>query len=124
MKHQIGRKKLNLKSPHRKALLRNQAIHFITYGHLTTTKVTAKEVQRFTEKLVTLARGGNTFNARRRAKALLPYKEDALIKLFKEIAPRYVDRPGGYTRLIPLGRRVSDTAHIARLEWVEEAAQK
>lgn len=118
MKHQIGRKKLNLKSSHRKALLRNQTIHLITFGHLTTSKTTAKEVQRFAEKLVTVAREGNHFNVRRRALALLPYKEEALTKLFKEIAPRYVDRPGGYTRLIPLGQRISDTAQIARLEWV------
>jgi large subunit ribosomal protein L17 len=118
MRHQNGRKKLNLRSPHRKSLLRNQTIHLITYGHLTTTKATAKEVQRFAEKLVTLAREGNTFNIRRRAKAILPYKEEALIKLFKEIAPRYVQRPGGYTRVIPMGRRMSDTAPIARLEWV------
>jgi len=118
MKHQIGKKKLNLKGPHRKALLRNQTIHFIMYGHLTTTRTTAKEVQRFAEKLVTLARDGNTFNARRRAQSLLPYKQEALVKLFKDIAPAYVNRPGGYTRLIPLGRRISDTANIARLEWV------
>ena len=118
MKHQIGRKKLNLKSPHRKALLRNQTIHLITFGSLTTTRTTAKEVQRFAEKVVTLAREGNHFNIRRRVKAILPYKEEALTKLFKEIAPRYVDRPGGYTRLISMGQRVSDTAQIARLEWV------
>lgn len=118
MKHQIGRKKLNLKSSHRKALLRNQVIHFITYGHLTTTKTTAKEVKRFAEKIVTIAREGKTFNARRRVKSLLPYKDEALNKLFNDIAPRYVDRPGGYTRLISLGQRISDTAHIARLEWV------
>ncbi len=118
MRHQNGRKKLNLKSSHRKALLRNQTIHLITYGHLTTTKTTVKEVQRFAEKLVTIARVGNEFNARRRAKALLPYKDEALVKLFKEIAPRYVQRPGGYTRVISLGRRMSDTANIARLEWV------
>jgi len=118
MRHQNGRKKLNLKSSHRKSLLRNQTIHLITYGHLTTTKATVKEVQRFAEKLVTIAREGNTFNVRRRAKAILPYKEEALIKLFKEIAPRYVQRPGGYTRVIPMGRRMSDTAPIARLEWV------
>jgi large subunit ribosomal protein L17 len=118
MKHQIGRKKLNLRSSHRTALLRNQVIHLITYGHLTTTKPRAKEVQRLAEKVVTIARGGNTFNARRRVKSLLPYKEEAVIKLFKEIAPQYVDRPGGYTRIIPMGRRVSDTAPISRLEWV------
>lgn len=118
MMHQSGRKKLNLKSSHRKSLLRNQAIHLITYGHLTTTKARVKEVQRFAEKLVTIARDGNNFNARRRALSLLPYKEDALLKLFNTIAPQYVDRPGGYTRVIPLGRRPSDTAVMARLEWV------
>src|SRR5207248_8313227 len=62
------------------------------------------------ERLVTIAREGNNFNARRRALSLLPYKEEALIKLFKEIAPRYVQRNGGYTRVIPLGKRISDTA--------------
>lgn len=118
MNHQSGRKKLNLEQGHRKALLRNQVISLITYGHLVTTKARVKEVRRFAEKLVTLARGGNDFNLRRRAKSLLPYKEEALIKLFSEIAPKYVNRPGGYTRIINLGRRVSDTAPIARLEWV------
>lgn len=118
MLHQSGRKKLNLKGPHRTALLRNQVIHLITYGHLTTTKARLKEVQRLAEKMVTIARVGNDFNSRRRALSLLPYKEEALIKLFQEIAPRYVDRPGGYTRVIPLGRRKSDTAVMAKLEWV------
>ena len=118
MRHQNGRKKLNLKPSHRKAYLRNLTIHLITYGHLVITKAAVKEVQRFTEKLVTIAREGNHFNARRRAKALLPYKEEALLKLFKEVAPRYVERPGGYTRVIPMGKRMSDTATIARLEWV------
>jgi len=49
---------------------------------------------------------------------LLPYKEEAILKLFKEIAPRYTQRPGGYTRIIPLGKRTSDTATIAQLSWV------
>ncbi len=118
MMHQSGRKKLNMKSPHRKAVLRNQVLHLIEYGHLVTTKPRIKEVRRLAEKVVTLAREGNTFNARRRVQALLPYKQKMVIKLFQEIAPRYIDRPGGYTRIIPLGRRVSDTAPIARLEWV------
>jgi len=118
MRHQSGKKKLNLKSAHRKALVRNQVIHFIENGHLTTTKVHVKEVRKFAEKLVTIAKVGNVFNARRRAKQLLPYKDEALVKLFKEIAPKYTERPGGYTRIIPLGRRASDTAEIARLEWV------
>lgn len=118
MLHQSGRKKLNLKGPHRTAMLRNQVIHLITYGHLTTTKARIKEVQRLAEKVVTIARVGNDFNSRRHALSLLPYKEEALVKLFQEIAPRYVSRPGGYTRVIPMGRRKSDTAVMAKLEWV------
>lgn len=99
-------------------MLRNQTIHLITYGHLTSTRALVKEVQRYVEKLVTIARVGNTFNARRRAYALLPYKKEALLRLFKDVAPKYIDRPGGYTRVIPMGQRSSDTAKIARLEWV------
>jgi large subunit ribosomal protein L17 len=119
MKHQNGRKKLNLKSSHKRALMRNQVIHLISYGHLVSTKAQVKEVQRLAEKLVTVARkGSQDFNARRKALAMLPYKEEALTKLFEEVAPRYTERPGGYTRVIPMGRRRSDTSIIARLEWV------
>lgn len=118
MMHQNGRKKLNMKSSHRKSVLRNQIIHLITFGHLTTTKARIKEVQRLAEKTVTIAREGNNFNARRKVQAILPYKQEAVIKLFMEIAPKYVERPGGYTRVINLGKRPSDTATIARLEWV------
>ncbi|MGE0207187.1 MAG: 50S ribosomal protein L17 [Candidatus Babeliales bacterium] len=118
MNHQIGRKKLNIKPSHRRSLLRNQVMLLIENGHLVTTKVRVKEVQKLAERLVTIAREGNVFNARRRAKMLLPYKDEALTKLFVDIAPRYTDRQGGYTRVIPMGRRVSDTATIARLEWV------
>ena len=118
MRHQNGRKKLNLNPAHRRALLRNQVIILITHGTLTSTKARVKEVRRLAEKLVTIAREGNNFNARRRALALLPYKQEALIKLFSDIAPRYVQRPGGYTRIIPLGQRLSDTAQMAKLEWV------
>ena len=118
MMHQNGRKKLNMKSSHRTSVLRNQAIHLITFGHLTTTRARVKEVQRLVEKTVTIAREGNNFNARRKVHALLPYKEEAVIKLFAEIAPKYTERPGGYTRVINLGKRASDTATIARLEWV------
>jgi len=118
MMHQNGRKKLNRKPSHKRSMMRNQVIHLITYGHLVTTKARVKEVKRLAEKVVTIARQGNIFNARRRVQALLPYKQEAVIKLFKEIAPKYVDRPGGYTRIIPLGKRTSDTATIAKLEWV------
>jgi len=118
MMHQNGRKKLNMKPEHRKTVLRNQVIHLIKYGFLQTNKVRAKEVQRLAERIVTIARVGYDFNTIRRIKSLLPYDEAAVTKLIKEVAPKYVNRPGGYTRLIPLGRRISDTSHIARLEWV------
>jgi large subunit ribosomal protein L17 len=118
MNHQNGRKKLNLKGSHRRSMLRNQAIHLIMYGHLVTTRANAKEVRRLVEKMVTVARTGHSFNNHRRVQAFLPYNQEAVLKLFKEIAPGYATRPGGYTRLIPMGQRVSDTATIARLEWV------
>lgn len=118
MMHQSGRKKLNLKSSHRNAMLRNQVIHLITYGQLITTKPRVKEIKRLAEKIVTIAREGNNFNARRRVQAMLPYKKEAVLKLFHEIAPKYVGRPGGYTRMIPMGKRTSDTAPLAKLEWV------
>lgn len=118
MKHQMKKRKLNLGAPHRRALLRNQVISLILHGSLTTTKARVKEVRSFAEKMVTLARKGNNYLNRQRAKAILPYHDEALAKLFVEIAPRFVDRPGGYTRILLLGRRMSDTAEIARLEWV------
>jgi len=118
MNHQSGRKKLNLRSAHRTALLRNQVIHFIEYGILQTTKARVKEVQKLTEKIVTIAGKGADFNTIRRIKSLLPYSDKAVMKMIKEIAPRYIGRPGGYTRVIPLGQRESDTAKVARLEWV------
>ncbi len=118
MKHQIGKKKLNIRAPHRRALLRNQAIHFIKNGVLQTTKARAKEVQKLVEKTVTVARNGYDFNTIRRVRKILPYDFKMVEKLIKEIAPKYVDRPGGYTRMIPMGKRPSDTATIARLEWV------
>jgi len=118
MNHQCGIRKLSRKSSHRRALLRNQLIHFINYGSLSSTKSRVKEVQRFAEKVVTIARKGADFNTIRRVRQLLPYSVVAVKKIISEIAPKYVDRPGGYTRMIPLGKRPSDTAKIARLEWV------
>lgn len=118
MKHQIGRKKLNIKSSHKRSLLRNQAMMLIEHGHVTSTKARVKELRKLIERLVTIARKGADFSQYRRAHMLLPYKKATLEKLFTDIAPRYTDRAGGYTRIIPLGKRVSDTATIARIEWV------
>ena len=118
MNHQNSRKKLNVSSSHKRSLLRNQAIHFISYGCLQTTRSRVKEVQRFVEKLVTVARRGNDFNTIRTLKNKLPYSDNAVYKLIKEIAVKYVDRPGGYTKVFSLGKRKSDTANISRLEWI------
>ena len=118
MIHQNGRRKLNMKRGHRLSVLRNQVLHLITYGYLISTKARVKEVQRLAERATTIARQGNVFNARRRVHALLPYDKQAVLKLFLDIAPRYIERNGGYTRLISLGARMGDTAPIARLEWV------
>jgi large subunit ribosomal protein L17 len=120
MRHLKGRKKLNLKASHRKAYLRNQVINLINYGHITLSLATAKEVRRFAEQMVTLAAKNPTdFNAKRRAKQLLPYSDVALEKLFSDIGPAHVNRPGGYTRILRLGRRAADSAVMARLQWVD-----
>lgn len=116
--HQNGRQRLNMKGPHRTAVIRNQIIHLITFGSLKSTKTRVKAVQQVAERIVTIARAGADFNTIRRVKAMLPYSDEAVKKLIQEIAPKYVSRPGGYTRIIPLGTRMSDTATIARLEWV------
>ncbi len=118
MKHQKSRRKLNLSADHRKAFIRNQTMHLIMYGSLTTTHARTKEVRIFAEKLVTVAREGLNFNNWRRAEMMLPYSKKCLEKLFKEVAPQYVTRPGGYTRIHILPHRLSDTAKIARLSWV------
>lgn len=107
-----------MKPSYRKAYLRNQVINLINYGHITVTLTGAKEIRRLAEKVVTIAAKSNDFNARRRAKQILPYSEQALEKLFTDVAPAYATRPGGYTRILRLGRRPSDAATMARLQWV------
>lgn len=118
MNHQIKNKKLNLSSKHRKAFLRNQVLHFIKFGKLETTLARVKEVRRLVEKAVTIAKKGNEFNNRRKVIKMLPYDPDAVLKLFVEIAPNYVERLGGYTRINKLGVRLNDTAVIGLLTWV------
>ncbi len=116
--HQSGKKKLNMRSDERKSVIRNQVASFIKNGHLQSTRARVKVVQQFVEKLVSVARKGNDFNVIRRVKKALPYDETVVKKLINELAPRYVDRPGGYTKVLLMGIRKSDTAKIARLEWV------
>lgn len=116
--HNNGKSKLNMRSSHRRSVLRNQMISFINNGKLVTTKARVREVKRLIEKLVTVAREGKNFNVIRKVLKEIPYDKSAVYRLIEDIAPRYVDRPGGYTRCLSLGRRISDTAPVALLTWV------
>jgi large subunit ribosomal protein L17 len=119
MRHQKKRLKLGRTAEHRKALLANQVCSLIEHQRIRTTLAKAKAVRPLAEKMVTLGKKGS-LHARRTAFAVLRQK-DAVKKLFGEIAPRSAERNGGYTRIVKLGRRKSDSAPIAYLEWVDAA---
>ncbi len=112
----FGTRKLGKTSDQRKALLRQQATDLLDKGRLETTFCRAKEVQPVVEKLITLGKKGD-LAAYRRALAFIT-KEDVAHKLFKETAPKYADRNGGYTRVIRLGARRGDAAEVAVIELV------
>jgi large subunit ribosomal protein L17 len=117
MRHQKKTVKLGRTAEHRKALLANQVCSLIEHQRIRTTLAKAKAVRPLAEKMVTLGKKGS-LHARRTALAVLRQK-DAVKKLFDEIAPRTASRNGGYTRIIKLGQRKSDSAPIAFLEWVD-----
>ena len=119
MRHQKKRIKLGRTAEHRKALLANQVCSLIEHERIKTTLAKAKAVRPLAERMVTLGKNGSV-HARRTALAVLRQK-DAVKKLFDSIAPRSADRLGGYTRIIKLGPRRSDSAHIAFIEWVDAA---
>ncbi len=117
MRHGISQRKLSRKSGHRKALFRNMSAALIKHEQIETTLPKAKELRPYIEKLVTLAKRGGLSN-RRLAQARL-LDETQLKKLFGELAERYSDRQGGYTRIIKAGYRASDSAQMAIIEFVE-----
>jgi large subunit ribosomal protein L17 len=117
MRHRIAKRKLGRTTAHRTALLRNMAAALIKHEQIVTTLAKAKELRPYTEKLVTLAKRGGLSN-RRLAQARL-MDEAQLAKLFDVIAPRYADRPGGYTRVLKAGFRASDQAAMAVIEFVD-----
>ena len=119
MRHQKKRVKLGRTAEHRKALLANQVCSLIEHQRIKTTLARAKAVRPLADKMVTLGKKGS-IHARRTAFAVLRQK-DAVKKLFDDIAPRSAGRNGGYTRIIKLGQRKSDAAHVAYLEWVDAA---
>src|SRR6476469_3404452 len=117
MRHQKKTVKLGRTAEHRKALLANQVCSLIEHQRIKTTLAKAKAVRPLAEKMVTLGKKGS-LHARRTALAVLRQK-DAVKKLFDDIAPRSASRNGGYTRIIKLGQRKSDSAAVAFLEWVD-----
>src|SRR5262249_62347545 len=113
MRHQKAGRKFKRSPSHRRMLLRNLATALLEHGKIRTTLAKAKEVQPFTEKLITLAKGGFDLNQFRRCLAVLTSK-DVTFKLFNEIGPRYQGRPGGYTRIYKLAKvRQGDAAPMA-----------
>ena len=117
MRHQKKTIKLGRTAEHRKALLANQVCSLIEHQRIKTTLAKAKAVRPLAEKMVTLGKKGS-LHARRTALAVLR-QQDAVKKLFDDIAPRAAERKGGYTRIIKLGLRKSDAAPVALLEWVD-----
>jgi len=119
MRHQKKRIKLGRTADHRKALLANQVCSLIEHERIKTTLAKAKAVRPLAERMVTLGKNGS-LHARRTALAVLRQK-NAVKKLFDNIAPRSAERLGGYTRIIKLGPRKSDSARVAFIEWVDAA---
>lgn len=117
MRHRKKTIKLGRTAAHRNALLANQICSLIQHLRIKTTLAKAKAVRPLAEKLLTLGKRGD-IAARRLAVSYLGQKE-AVKKLFEEVAPRAATRQGGYTRIIKLGRRASDAAPMAYIEWVD-----
>jgi len=138
MRHNVAHRKLGRVTEHRIALLRNQAVALIRHERIETTLPKAKELRPFVERLITIAKRGAAageaaigrgLNARRMVAAELNDKA-VVVKLFDTIAPRFAERPGGYTRILKIGSRRGDGADVAQIELVgsefnpREAEQK
>ena len=117
MKHGISGRKLQRKSGHRAALMRNMAAALIKHEQITTTTAKAKELRPYVEKLITLAKRGGLSNRRLAQSRLMD--DVQLVKLFDVLAPRYAGRNGGYCRIIKAGIRASDAASISIIEFVD-----
>lgn len=116
MRHLSAGRKLNMNSSHRIALARSQATALFRHGRIKTTLTKAKNLQPFVEKLITTARGGDLHARRLVARDV--QDNDILRKLMDEIAPRYAERPGGYTRIYRLGTRRGDATQEAYIELI------
>lgn len=116
MRHQVAGRKLGRPSGHRKAMFRNLVTDLLGYEKIVTTEAKAKEIRSLAEKMITLGKEGG-LDSRRQALSFILDKK-VTDKLFTEIAPRYAERNGGYTRITKLGPRVGDGAPMVRLELV------
>ncbi len=122
MKHKIGYNRLGRRTAHRKSMTRNMLTSFFRYEKIRTTKAKALVVRRAAEKMITRARVDSVHNRRMINRDI---KDQAVLaKLFTEIGPRYLERPGGYTRILKLGPRKSDAAEMVILELVAEELPK
>jgi large subunit ribosomal protein L17 len=125
MRHNLAHRKLGRVTEHRVALLRNQAIALLRHEQIETTMPKAKELRPFVERLITIAKrgvaagdaNGRALHARRLVLAELPDQE-VVGKLFDTLAPRFAERPGGYTRILRVGFRRGDSAEVAHVELV------
>ncbi len=117
MRHGVKKPKLQRKASHRKALLANQACSLISHGRITTTLAKAKALRPYIEKLITLGKRGD-LHARRQALATIPQPK-CVAKLFGEIAEATANRQGGYTRIVKLGQRKTDSAPMALIEIID-----
>ncbi len=117
MKHKTGFNKLNRVPAHRKALIRNMMTVFFKHERITTTRAKAMEVRRFAEKEITRAKEDSVHNRRMVARKITD--EAVLAKLFTDIAPRFKERAGGYTRVLRIGMRKQDAADMVILELVD-----
>jgi large subunit ribosomal protein L17 len=117
MRHRRTGKKLGRDSAHRRALYSNLAGALIEHGRIKTTQAKAKAVKPFAEQMITLGKRGD-LHARRLALAELR-SQDVVHQLFAEVAPRFAERPGGYTRIVKLGPRLGDAAEMVYLELVD-----
>lgn len=120
MRHGKRTIKLGRKSEHRNAMLANLVASLVLHGRVRTTLEKAKAARRLADRVITYGKKG-TLHHRRLALAALRQK-DVVAKLFKDVAPQYQGRSGGYTRIVKLNQRIGDSAKLALLEWVEQAA--
>ena len=120
MAHRVAGRKLGRATDHRLALFRNQVTDLLKHEKLITTEAKAREVRSFADKIITLGKRGD-LAARRQAMRFV-YDKAVVEKVFRDLAPRYQGRPGGYTRLIKLVPRMGDGARMAQLQLVAEEA--